>query len=104
MPSAIPPSTAVHPRDSYRGSNNFRVGRSGQERRPAARFEGSRVDYRSGESVSLEVKTEDGDTVRISFEALNRIQAGTYAARTDGGTAKAESASAESSVSVEVSV
>ena len=68
------------------------------------RFGGARIDYESRETVSLEVKTDDGDTVSISFEALNRIQAGVYSARADGGSASAQTVSAESSIQVAVKV
>ena len=68
------------------------------------RFGGALVDYESRETVSLEVKTDDGDTVSISFEALNRIQAGVYSARAGGGGASAQTVSAESSIQVAVKV
>ena len=68
------------------------------------RFRGIQAEYESQETVSLEVKTDDGDTVSISFEALNRIQAGVYSARVDGEKARVESVSAESSLQVEIKV
>ena len=68
------------------------------------RFSGALAEYESRETVSLEVKTDDGDTVSISFEALNRIQAGVYSARADGGGASAQTVSAESSIQVAVKV
>jgi len=104
MPFAISPTAAVNPSDCYRAADNSRAGRSRPEHRPASRFEGNRVDYQSGEAASLEVKTEDGDTVQISFAALNRIQAGAYAAYSEGASAVSHSVAAESSVQVQVSV
>lgn len=74
------------------------------ERGEAASFRGVRADYRSGEKAALEVKTEDGDTVSISFAALNRIQAGVYEAQAEGNAASAQSYSAQSSVEVSVKV
>jgi len=68
------------------------------------RFGGALAEYESREAVSLEVKTDDGDTVSISFEAFSRIQAGVYSARADGGEASAETVSAESSIHVAVKV
>lgn len=52
----------------------------------------------------MEVKTDDGDTVSISFAALNRLRAGAYTAQADGGSASLQSVSAESAFSVQVSV
>lgn len=68
------------------------------------RFRGVQAEYESRETVSLEVKTDDGDTISISFEALSRIQAGVYSARVDGDKARAESFSSESSFQVEIKV
>jgi hypothetical protein len=50
------------------------------------------------------VKTDDGDTVSISFEALNQIRAGMYSARADGDEASAQSVSAQSSLNVQIKV
>jgi len=82
------------------------------ERRPerqagAARrssFSGVQADYRSREQAALEVKTQDGDTVSISFETLSRIRAGAYTAQADGAEASARIYRAESSVDVSVKV
>jgi hypothetical protein len=126
MPFAIPPSlpsNGINPRDSYRGpesrlrerdtvreTDSFRAGRSRPEPRRGVResdrasFRGTQIEYRSEESASLEVKTDDGDTVSISFAALNRIRAGAYSAQAEGSSASAQSVSAESAFNVQVNV
>lgn len=92
--------------DGIEGRGRGERGERGRraERGEAASFRGVRADYRSGEKAALEVKTEDGDTVSISFAALNRIQAGVYEAQAEGNAASAQSYSAQSSVEVSVKV
>lgn len=70
----------------------------------ADRFRGVQAEYASKETLSLDVKTDDGDTVSISFEAVSRVQAGVYSARADGDKARAESFSSKSSYQAEVKV
>jgi hypothetical protein len=65
---------------------------------------GVQIEYESKETAALEVKTDDGDTVSISFEALSRIHAGAYSAQIDGTGASARTLSAESSLRVQVKV
>ena len=72
----------------------------------AVSFSGIRGEYSSGEQAALEVKTDDGDTVSISFAALSRIEVGAYtaSAEADGAAASAQTYSAQSSVNVNVKV
>ncbi len=69
-----------------------------------ARFSGSTAGFQSEESADLVVKTADGDTVRISIDALTKAQAGVYSASAGGAEASAQTFSGESSYSVKVSV
>lgn len=71
---------------------------------PAARFDGAAAGYRSKESADLVVKTADGDTVRISIDALTRAQAGVYSASVGGAAAGEQTFIGESSYAVKVSV
>lgn len=71
---------------------------------PAARFSGSTAGFQSEESADLVVKTADGDTVRISIDALTKAQAGVYSASAGGAQAEAQAFSGESSYAVTVSV
>ncbi|MEO6758119.1 MAG: hypothetical protein ABIO24_01610 [Saprospiraceae bacterium] len=52
----------------------------------------------------MEVKTRDGDTVSISFAALNQIRAIAASAQADGTNATSQSVSAESAFNVQVNV
>lgn len=69
-----------------------------------ARFSGSTAGFQSQESADLVVKTADGDTVRISIDALTKAQAGVYSASVGGANAGAQVFSGESSYSVKVRV
>lgn len=55
-------------------------GASGSSARTPApdsrRADAAAARFRSGEAAALEVTTADGDTVRISFSAASRLQAG----------------------------
>ena len=69
-----------------------------------ARFSGSTAGFQSEESADLVVKTADGDTVRISIDALTRAQAGVYSASAGGAEASAQAFSGQSSYAVKVRV
>jgi hypothetical protein len=71
---------------------------------PTSSFSGAQAGYQSQESAALEVKTADGDTVRISFAALTKAQAGVYSAKAGNAQAGAQSFSGESSFAVQVDV
>ena len=87
--------------------NELRAARGGNREAQAlgpARFSGSTAGFQSEESADLVVKTADGDTVRISIDALTRAQAGAYSASAGGAQASAQAFSGESSYSVKVNV
>ena len=71
---------------------------------PPGRFSGATAGFQSEESADLVVKTADGDTVRISIDALTRAQAGVYSASAGRAQAEAQTFSGESSYAVKVSV
>lgn len=96
--------TPVHGRERL---NELRAARGGNREAQAlgpARFSGSTAGFQSKESADLVVKTADGDTVRISIDALTKAQSGVYSASAGGAQASAQAFSGESSYSVKVRV
>lgn len=83
-----------------------------QQPRPLAppvqpsKLNAAEVSFRSEESAALEVKTADGDTVKISFAAVAQAKAGAYSASAsaDGSNASAQTFSGGTAYSVKVSV
>ena len=96
--------TPVHGRDRM---NDLRAAREANRDTQAlgpARFSGSTAAFQSEESADLVVKTADGDTVRISIDALTKAQSGVYSASAGGSQASVQTFSGVSSYSVKVSV
>lgn len=81
----------------YGRGHSCQPGQAGQAR-------GAAVSFESRESAALQVRTADGDTISISFDALTRASRGVYQASSGGGRASASMASSESRVGVAVSV
>lgn len=71
---------------------------------PAGQFQGSTAGVRSREEAVLEVRTADGDTVRISLRAALQAQATVGSAQVDGASAGAQSLTGTSSYQVRVDV
>ena len=96
--------TPVHGRERL---NELRAAREASREAQAlgpARFSGSTAGFQSEESADLVVKTADGDTVRISIDALTKAKAGVYSASAGGANAGSQVFSGESSYSVKVRV
>ena len=93
-------SAGVAHRDSARGCGR---GHSCQPSE-ARQARGAAVSFESRESASLEVRTADGDTISISFDALSRASRAVFQVAAGGGSASAALASSESRVGVAVSV
>ncbi len=89
-------SAGIQQRGCGRG-HSCQPGQAGQARGAAATIE-------SRESAALQVRTADGDTISISFDALTRDSLGVYQATAGAGRASASSATSESRVGVAVSV
>lgn len=71
---------------------------------PGGQFQGSTAGVRSREAAVLEVRTADGDTVRISLRAALQAQATVGAAQAGGATAESQSFSGSSAFQVRVDV